>query len=64
MAALHALSLTEVVRRTTSGELSVREVAEAMVDRIRALDGEYGAYQLAYGKAALARADALARAGG
>ena len=59
MAALHALSLTEVVRRTTSGELSVREVAEAMVDRIRALDGEYGAYQMAYGQAALVRADAL-----
>ena len=59
MAAIHALSLTEVVRRTTSGELAVREVAEAMVDRIRRLDGEYGAYQLALGSAALARADAL-----
>lgn len=59
MAALHALSLTEVVQRTTSGGLSVREVAEAMVDRIRRLDGEYGAYQLALGSAALVRADAL-----
>lgn len=59
MAALHALSLTEVVQRTTSGELSVREVAEVMVDRVRHLDGEYGAYQLVLGSAALARADAL-----
>ena len=59
MAPLPAQSLAEVVGRTTSGELSAREVAEAMLERIAKLDERYGAYQLVLAEAALARADAL-----
>ena len=56
---IHALTLSEVVRRAKSGELTARGVAEAMLERIEERDGEFGAYVSVLGERALARADAL-----
>ena len=56
---IHALTLSEVVRRTKSGELTARRVAEIMLGRIAQHDGEFGAYVSVLGERALAQAEAL-----
>ena len=56
---IHALTLSEVVRRTKSGELTARRVAEIMLERIAQRDGEFGAYVSVLGERALAQAEAL-----
>lgn len=56
---LHALSLSDVVRRVKSGELTARRVAEAMLARIAERDSQLGAYVRVLGERALERADAL-----
>ena len=59
MADIHALSLSDVTRRTKSGELTARAVAEAMLARIKRLEPQLGAYVTVLGDRALAHADAL-----
>jgi len=56
---IHALSLSEVVRRSKSGELRCVDVAQAMLERIERLDGEFGAYATVLGDLALQQAQAL-----
>ena len=59
MADIHALSLSDVTRRTKSGELTARAVAEAMLARIERLEPQLGAYVTVLGERALEQADAL-----
>ena len=59
MADIHALSLSDVTRRTKSGELTARVVAEAMLARIERLEPRLGAYVTVLGDRALEQADAL-----
>jgi len=59
MADIHALSLSDVTRRTKSGELTARAVAEAMLARIERLEPRLGAYVTVLGDRALEQADAL-----
>ena len=59
MADIHALSLSDVSRRTKSGELTARAVAEAMLARIERLEPRLGAYVTVLGDRALEQADAL-----
>ena len=56
---IHALTLSEVVRRTKSRELTARGVVEAMLERIERCDGEFGAYVSVLGERALAQAEGL-----
>ena len=56
---IHALSLSDVTRRTKSGELSARGVAEAMFARIAKKDRELGAYVSVNEERVLQTADAL-----
>ena len=56
---IHALSLSDVVKRIKSGELTALGVAEAMLDRIARLDGQFGAFVAVLGDQALERAEAL-----
>ena len=56
---IHALTLSDVVKRVKSGELTVQRVAEAMLDRIECLDGRFGAFVAVLGEQALERAHAL-----
>lgn len=56
---IHALSLSDVTRRTKSGELSARGVAEAMLARIAKKDQEFGAYVSVDEERVLQTADAL-----
>lgn len=59
MADIHALSLSDVTRRTKSGELTARAVAETMLARIERLEPQLGAYVTVLGDRALEQADAL-----
>ena len=59
MADIHALTLSDVTRRTKSGELTARAVAEAMLARIERLEPQLGAYVTVLGDRALEQADAL-----
>ena len=59
MADIHALALSDVTRRTKSGELTARAVAEAMLARIERLEPRLGAYVTVLGDRALEQADAL-----
>ena len=56
---IHALSLSDVTRRTKSGELSARGVAEAMLARIAEKDRELGAYVSVDEERVLQTADVL-----
>ena len=56
---MHALSLSDLVRRTKSGELSARSAAEAMLARIAKKDQELGAYVSVDAERVLQNADAL-----
>lgn len=59
MADIHALSLSGVTKRTKSGELTARAVAEAMLVRIERLEPRLGAYVTVLGDRAREQADAL-----
>lgn len=56
---IHALSLSEIVRRSKSGELRCVGVAQAMLERIEQHNGSFGAYATVLGDQALQQAEAL-----
>ena len=56
---IHALSLSDVVKRIKSFELTALGVARAMLDRIARLDERFGAFVAVLGDQALERARAL-----
>ena len=62
MTALHDLTLSDLCRRTKSGELSARSITELMLARIDEHDDALRAYVLVMGETALAAADRLDRA--
>ncbi len=62
MTALHDLTLSDLCRRTKSGELSARSITELMLARIDEHDDTLRAYVLVMGETALAAADRLDRA--
>jgi aspartyl-tRNA(Asn)/glutamyl-tRNA(Gln) amidotransferase subunit A len=60
---LHALTIHEVRNRLRRGEVSAREVTQALLERIAAVDGRLKAYLWLNPDDALAQADAIDRAG-
>ena len=56
---IHQLSLSDVVRRVKSGELTARGVTEAMLSRIERLEPQLGAYVTVLAGRALEQAEAL-----
>ena len=59
---IHRFSAAELARHVARGDLSVREVAEATLARIDALDGQLHAWAFVDRQVVLARADELDRA--
>ena len=59
MTDLHFLSLSDITRRTKSGELRCVQVVEHMLSRIEALEPATRAYQMVLGERALRRAEEL-----